>query len=115
MLPRRLNKTQRPFSNIPSVVVCDRLPPSLKRAPTHRAPSDFRQTWKPTKHHKFPCDSVTLPAGHEYVKDLWSALMSIGEKFFDQYLHKLAVDTNHVEGTFLITEAVSGMLPSVGL
>ncbi|KIM47314.1 hypothetical protein M413DRAFT_272630 [Hebeloma cylindrosporum] len=64
----------------------------------------YYQTWKPTKQHAFPTSLPRLPSGSQEVKNQWQALASEGSTFFTAYPQKLAIETNHVESTFLLTE-----------
>jgi hypothetical protein len=66
----------------------------------------YYQKWKPTKQHLFPTSLPQLPFGAQEVKDKWHALTPSGSTFFAAYLSKLAIETNHVESTFLLTEGV---------
>lgn len=66
----------------------------------------YHQKWKPTKQHPFPTNCPQLPLGAQEVKDRWQELASEGSAFFSAYLKKLAIETNHVESTFLLTEGV---------
>jgi len=66
--------------------------------------SSYHQIWKPTREHKFPTNLPYLPPGSQEVKDQWQALTLEGSTFFASYLKKLAIETNHVESTFLLSE-----------
>jgi hypothetical protein len=71
----------------------------------------YYQKWKPTKEHTFPTSLPQLPLGAQEVKNRWQEFAPQGSTFFDAYLFdaylkKLAIDTNHVESTFLLTEGV---------
>jgi hypothetical protein len=71
--------------------------------------SSYYQKWKPTKEHTFPTSLPQLPLGAQEVKNRWQEFAPQGSTFFDAYLFdaylkKLAIDTNHVESTFLLTE-----------
>ncbi|KAF8175103.1 fido domain-containing protein [Pholiota molesta] len=63
----------------------------------------YYQIWKPTKQHVFPTTVPHLPLGHQEAKDQWTTLTSSGSTFYQQYLRKVAIETNHVESTFLVT------------
>ncbi|KAL0947928.1 hypothetical protein HGRIS_010559 [Hohenbuehelia grisea] len=65
----------------------------------------YVEPWKPTKAHRFPVQLPHAPAGHAEVATKWKALMSgsNGSHIYEKYLRKLAIETNHVEGTFLLT------------
>ncbi|RPD82134.1 hypothetical protein L226DRAFT_528334 [Lentinus tigrinus ALCF2SS1-7] len=63
----------------------------------------FSQKWIPTKAHRFPTTQPYLPAGHEELKKRWSTL-SAQTSLSQAYLRKLAVDTNHFEDVFRLTE-----------
>ncbi|KAF9480867.1 Fic-domain-containing protein [Pholiota conissans] len=71
----------------------------------------YYQTWKPTRQHKFPTNLSQCPPGHQELKAQWAALTSNlpssssgTTSFYQRYLRKLAIETNHIESTFLITE-----------
>ncbi|KAF8160046.1 fido domain-containing protein [Crassisporium funariophilum] len=64
----------------------------------------YYQTWKTTKVHLFPTSLPQLPLEAQAVKSRWQELTPKGSSFFDAYLKKLAIDTNHIESTFLLTE-----------
>ena len=66
----------------------------------------YYQSWKPTKQHSFPTNFPQLPLKAQEVKDQWQASASEGSAFLNAYLIKLAIETNHVESTFLLTEGV---------
>ncbi len=66
----------------------------------------YRQNWKPTKEHKFPLSHPQAPPGHEEVKEVWSTLFPHGSELLRKYLDMLAIETNHVESTFLLTDGV---------
>ena len=59
-----------------------------------------------TKVHPFPTSLPQLPPEAQAVKSRWQELTPKGSGFFDAYLKKLAIDTNHIESTFLLTEGV---------
>ncbi|KAK0491574.1 fido domain-containing protein [Armillaria novae-zelandiae] len=65
----------------------------------------YYQIWKPTKEHKFPLQVPILPSGHDQVKEAWKQMFPPGSSLFKKYLSSLAIETNHLEGTFLITVA----------
>jgi hypothetical protein len=66
----------------------------------------YYQKWKPTRQHIFPTNLPQLPLGSQEVKDQWQKLVPGGSIFFEAYLKKLAIETNHIESTFLLTEGV---------
>lgn len=66
----------------------------------------YQQKWNPTKQHLFPTSLPHLPLGAQEIKDKWQALTPSGSTFFAAYLKSLAIETNHVEGTFLLTAEV---------
>jgi hypothetical protein len=66
----------------------------------------YYQKWKPTKEHTFPTNLPQLPPGAQEVKNRWQEIAPQGSTFFDAYLKKLAIETNHVESIFLLTEEV---------
>lgn len=55
----------------------------------------------------FPLNHPFPPAGHEQIKEAWASLTSQGPDRWHQYLNHTAVDTNHVESTFFISDDVS--------
>ncbi|KAK0190377.1 hypothetical protein F5146DRAFT_551519 [Armillaria mellea] len=63
----------------------------------------YYQIWKPTKDHKFPLQAPIPPSGHDQVKEEWEQMSLEGSSSFTKYLSHLAIETNHLEGTFLIT------------
>ena len=75
-------------------------------AESHHPPVSYHQTWKLTKAHAFPTSLPQLPGEAQEVKSRWQELTSKGSSFFDAYLMKLAIETNHIESTFLLTEEV---------
>lgn len=81
---------------------------------TSRADS-YQQKWNPTKQHLFPTSLPHLPLGAQEIKDKWQALTPSGSTFFAAYLKSLAIETNHVEGTFLLTAESSQDLVRRGL
>lgn len=60
--------------------------------------------WKPTKQLLFPTSLPQLPLGAQELKDKWHSLTPSGSTFFAAYLKRLAIETNHVESIFLLTE-----------
>lgn len=66
----------------------------------------FFQNWKPTQQHLFPSTLHPLPADHQVIKETWTSLFPQGSALFRRYLDDLAIETNHIEGTFLLTAAV---------
>ena len=48
--------------------------------------------------------------GSQEVRDLWKELAPEGSAFCNAYLTKLAIETNHVESTFVLTEEVHFLL-----
>ena len=66
----------------------------------------YYQKWRPTNQHCFPTNLPQLPLESREVKEQWKALAPEGSTFFNAYLTKLAIETNHVETTFLLTEEV---------
>lgn len=67
----------------------------------------YPHRWKQSREHKFPLNHPFPPAGHEEVKRAWASLTSQGPDRWFQYLNHTAVDTNHVESTFFISDDVS--------
>ena len=49
---------------------------------------------------------LTLPDGHEELRGLWADLLSQDEDYRRKYLVRHAIDTNHVENTFLLDPRV---------
>lgn len=70
----------------------------------------YFQTWKPAREHKFPLQAPILPSGHDQVKEDWEQMFPQGSSLFKKYLSNLAIETNHVESTFLITVGVSATM-----
>jgi len=66
----------------------------------------YHQKWKPTNQHTFPTNLPQLLPGSQEVKDRWQELAPVGSTLFGDYLKKLAIETNQVESTFLLTEGV---------
>ncbi|KAF8624606.1 hypothetical protein AX17_007099 [Amanita inopinata Kibby_2008] len=64
----------------------------------------FFQTWKPTSNHKFPLVLPQAPPASNQLKYRWQTSIPKGSNLFAAYLKKLAIETNHIESTFLITE-----------
>ncbi|KAJ6618497.1 hypothetical protein B0H10DRAFT_1241329 [Mycena sp. CBHHK59/15] len=60
------------------------------------------QGWKPTKNHIFPSD-LSIPQGHEFLKSRWQSMSNQGSEKFRRLLIVNAIETNHIESTFLIT------------
>lgn len=76
------------------------------RVESYRPPVSYYQTWKQTKLHVFPTNLPLLPPESRKVKNRWQTLTPKGSNFFDAFLIKLAIETNHIENNFLLTEAV---------
>lgn len=66
----------------------------------------YHQKWRPTNQHRFPTNLPQLPLGSQEVRGQWKELAPEGSMYFNAYLTKLAIETNHVESTFLLTEEV---------
>ncbi|TFK31903.1 hypothetical protein BDQ12DRAFT_68582 [Crucibulum laeve] len=67
------------------------------------------EPWKKTREHRFPTNLPYPPDGFQELKNQWQALtadVSTGTSFIDAYMRKLAIETNHVESVFLLTEEV---------
>jgi len=65
------------------------------------------QLWKPTREHKFPITFPVLPASAEQIKKEWTAQKEEeGPSLLSVYLNQLALDTNQLDGVFLITDEV---------
>ena len=65
------------------------------------------QKWEHAKFHKFPSGHEVPPQGHEDIREVWASLISRDPDRLRQYLEHSAVDTNHVECTFFISDEVS--------
>lgn len=70
----------------------------------------YYQKWKPTREHTFPTDLSQLPPGAQEIKRRWREFAPQGSTFFGAYLKTLAIETNHVESTFLLTDGVHALL-----
>ncbi|PPQ77165.1 hypothetical protein CVT25_010793 [Psilocybe cyanescens] len=75
---------------------------------------NYYQPWRPTKEHIFPTNQPQLPFGARALKDRWVALNK-DPAFYPAYLIKLAVETNHVENTFLLEDKSTQDLIKRGL
>ena len=64
------------------------------------------QLWKPTKSHSFPLNDRVLPVGHEAIKHKWQSSFPPGSSLFRRYLNDIAIETNQIEGVFLMTAEV---------
>ena len=64
------------------------------------------------KDHRFPANIPHPPFGAQDVKDEWQELIWEGSTFFDAYLKKSAIETNHVKSTFLLTQGVHFFISS---
>lgn len=62
----------------------------------------FFHRWEQSREHKFPLNHS--PTGHEQVKETWASLTTENPDRWRQYLYHTAVDTNHVESTFFISD-----------
>ena len=78
----------------------------LVRAKSCCMSGPYYQKWRPTNQHRFPTYLPQLPLESREVKEQWKALAPEGSTFFNAYLTRLAIETNHVETTFLLTEEV---------
>lgn len=58
--------------------------------------------------YPFPSDLIGLPPGHQEIKSIWLNRLPEVNGHFDSYLVNLAIETNVLEGIFLITETVCG-------
>jgi hypothetical protein len=67
----------------------------------------FSHRWIQSREHNFPLNHPFPPAGHEEIKQAWASLTSQNPDRWRQYLYHTAVDTNHVESTFFISNDVS--------
>jgi hypothetical protein len=64
------------------------------------------QPWKPTHQHAFPFEFSTLPPGVAGILNTWRRRFPDGSTLLRGFLSDLAVETNHIENTFLITRGV---------
>lgn len=74
----------------------------------------FYQKWKPSASHKFPVH-LNLPVGHQAIRDRWTLHKASGSDLLKQYWAKLAIDTNQLESTFLLTEGSTRDLVRQGI
>ncbi|PPQ70807.1 hypothetical protein CVT26_014051 [Gymnopilus dilepis] len=65
----------------------------------------YHQKWKPTREYKFPTNLPHLPLGSQEVRERWRELTEANST--GAYLRKLAIETNHIEGVFLLTDEAS--------
>lgn len=65
----------------------------------------FFHRWEQSREHKLPLNRS--PTGHEQVKETWASLTTENPDRWRQYICHTAVDTNHVESTFFISDDVS--------
>ncbi|KAJ7847945.1 hypothetical protein B0H14DRAFT_906414 [Mycena olivaceomarginata] len=72
------------------------------------------QAWKATKDHIFPTH-LSIPPGHETLMSRWQAMSSQGSEKFRRLLIANAIETNHIESTFLITMGVSSITRKIHL
>ncbi|KAH0586765.1 hypothetical protein H2248_007971 [Termitomyces sp. 'cryptogamus'] len=63
----------------------------------------YHQSWKQTEEHNFPRQIHAPPSGYEQVKEEWSSLVKDNSEFLAKYLRHVAVETNIIEDTFLLT------------
>ena len=75
-------------------------------AVSRRMSGSCYQKWRPTNSRRFPTNQRKIPLGPQKVEDEWKELASEGSMFFHAYLTKLAIETNHVESIFLLTDEV---------
>ncbi|KDR84240.1 hypothetical protein GALMADRAFT_703564 [Galerina marginata CBS 339.88] len=61
----------------------------------------YYQKWKPAKDHKFPTNLPHLPEGSEEILAQWQ---NLSPKASAAYLTKLAIESNRIEGAFLLAE-----------
>ncbi|GLB34389.1 putative fic/DOC family protein [Lyophyllum shimeji] len=64
----------------------------------------YAQEWKPTRKFSFPVQLPKAPEGHDVILSEWKSFAPSGSQMFKAYLKKLAIETNHIESTFLLTE-----------
>ncbi|KAF8906732.1 hypothetical protein CPB84DRAFT_360871 [Gymnopilus junonius] len=63
----------------------------------------YHQKWRPTREYKFPTNLPHLPLGSQEVLERWREMTAV--EFTGAYLRKLAIETNHIEGVFLLTDS----------
>ncbi|KAF8644876.1 hypothetical protein AX16_008222 [Volvariella volvacea WC 439] len=63
----------------------------------------YHQQWKPTRQHTFPRNIRELPIEHDEVRGRWRALANNGAQSA-KYLRRFAIETNHVESVFHLTD-----------
>ncbi|KAG5652382.1 hypothetical protein H0H81_005212 [Sphagnurus paluster] len=64
----------------------------------------FFQPWKPTNQHKFPLVLPQVPPESGQLRARWQASTLESSHLVPAYLRKLAIETNHIESVFLLTE-----------
>ncbi|KAH0586764.1 hypothetical protein H2248_007970 [Termitomyces sp. 'cryptogamus'] len=74
----------------------------------------FDQVWKMTRTHSFPQIPFT-PSTADMIKSRWQELTPQGSTFFEKYLRSLCVETNHIEGTFLLAQQCTQDLMHCGI
>lgn len=67
-----------------------------------------RHSWLFLDRVSFPCPSLMRKhlSDHQVIKETWTSLFPQGSALFRRYLDDLAIETNHIEGIFLLTAAV---------
>lgn len=63
----------------------------------------YTRIWRASQEHEFPQD-LHPPDGHEEVRTLWAELLSQDKDYQRKYSIQHAIDTNHVEGSFLLRQ-----------
>ncbi|KNZ73924.1 Adenosine monophosphate-protein transferase FICD [Termitomyces sp. J132] len=67
-----------------------------------------------TRTHSFPQIPFT-PSTADMIKSRWQELTPQGSTFFEKYLRSLCVETNHIEGTFLLAQQCTQDLMHCGI
>jgi len=69
-------------------------------------PVIYFHRWRQSREHRFPLNHPFPPTGHDEIKEAWASLTSQSPDRLRQYLDHTAIDTNHVESTFFISDNV---------
>ncbi|KAG2002928.1 hypothetical protein CC2G_003573 [Coprinopsis cinerea AmutBmut pab1-1] len=64
----------------------------------------YYQTWKDTRSHRFPTALPFAPPEADEIRTRWQDLAPPDSEFRAAYLRKLAIETNHVESVFSLTD-----------
>ncbi|EFI26716.1 hypothetical protein CC1G_15637 [Coprinopsis cinerea okayama7 len=70
----------------------------------------YYQTWKDTRSHRFPTALPFAPPEADEIRTRWQDLAPPDSEFRAAYLRKLAIETNHVESVFSLTDEAYEML-----